>query len=354
MPAFPHPFVPPPAPDFTSLSAEPAPPEIFVADVPGWVFFPVPVENVTSLLNLTSALVGQPGRNTPLGRYVRHASAAFATCLALGLKVLDWCGEHGGAEAEVAATLLYRDLLEGLDGYRVLVEHGVTDAAVPLVRSIWEIELQLAWLLKENRETRGLAYCASSMYARIRALKATDRSTPQGQQLVATWNADQTSADVFPHRDTSVEVAKLESLLSNSKFAPVNAWFGQDRRRNKPWYAFNGGPQTIEDLTRRLNRGMSYELFYRPWSKAAHGQNALAGMLLSDAGTQYFRPLRDPQGLVDHNLHAINIFLGATNALLVALVPDRLPAFGALFELELRGPLLGVRSSAGFQTAAPP
>lgn len=315
-----------------------------------------PLSGIPTLGPLTKpspGLVTRPRQNTPHGRYAAEAACAFADCVALGTHVFDWCNAGGGGEFEAAATLMYRDLLESLDAFEVLVGQGVTEAAIPVVRSMWEVELQLAYLLEEEHEARGLAYHVASLRARIRAMKARDRTTREGQAFESIWEADADASKAFPHIDMSEEIAAKEAVLGKPQFAPTNAAFEALKKKSSPWYALAGGPQNLKELTERMHRGCSYEMFYRPWSKAVHGEDALAGLLSGGGGRLVFRPFRDPHRLVDLCTHASLIFLKATIGVVRVLAPDRVSECATGYEMLLRPALLRVRNHDGFAFEMP-
>jgi hypothetical protein len=67
------------------------------------------------------------------------------------------------------------------------------------------------------------------------------------------------------------------------------------------WHRLFGGPPTIQQLARHLNKEMWYSFLYSGWSDATHAGAVMANVQISRAdptGTsKAIRPLRNPEGL---------------------------------------------------------
>lgn len=311
------------------------------------------IPDIGPLLKPDPGILFHPKKKSAHAKYAAGAAATLSTCVDFSTHVIDWCSQDGGAEFEAAAVLLYRELIEMLDAARVLIGEGVTHGTVPILRSMWEIDLQLAYLLEKDHVDRGLAYHVAAIRESIRRLKTWDPGTPQGKQFKLTWEDDLTSPDPFPGVDLQSEIGVKEAILQKAKFAAVNAAFDALPRSTSPWYAVNGGPGNLIDLTKYLHRGRDYELYYRPFSKTAHGQNAIAGLLLLDDGRQAYRPLRHPHQLVDICTHLGLIYLRATNGIIQTLAPAHRKMVGPWYELFVRPGFQAVRDHPGFAIVPP-
>jgi hypothetical protein len=82
------------------------------------------------------------GISTPLLQEIVDASLrAFRRCEA---------AEHGKENEDVAALVLFRQVIEMADGIEVHVAHGCGTAAIPVVRSQFEAGVALAYLLSDD------------------------------------------------------------------------------------------------------------------------------------------------------------------------------------------------------------
>jgi hypothetical protein len=92
--------------------------------------------------------------------------------------------DKGGENEDGAALVLYRHMIEMVDGIDVLVVQGCGTAAIPLLRSEFEASAGLSYLLQDAKTyvQRSLSWLVSSLHAGIKARKLLEPGTQTGKE----------------------------------------------------------------------------------------------------------------------------------------------------------------------------
>jgi hypothetical protein len=212
-----------------------------------------------------------------------------------------------GKDTHVAPALLLVEYAEPIDGVSILARTGSAKNCVPLIRAGFELQLNLMYMLErdDTYEDRCLAY---EFFHYVKQLKTATRCDPDSEQgkQVRSLIEGELLGDAFDHpgRDIGGEIKAHQALLDHRRYAAVKAEY--DRSKPKHWYGLCGGPKDLERLAHALKRQGHYEVMYRYWSGAAHGERALQ-RLVNGAGNLEMAPVRSPKGLPMACLYACSL-----------------------------------------------
>ncbi len=205
--------------------------------------------------------------------------------------------------------LLARHVAEEVDAASVLVAEGCVDPCKLHLRSAFEAELGVLYILEADSERRAIAYLVKHARERVRWYEKTDPKSPAGRSMRSRVASDPIALDVLsslPSFDFDTAKDRLRGILQRPPYAAVNEeWqrIKKDTKRHPAWHALFGGPKTIHDLAFHLNRGFWYEYLYSDWSGHVHAGTAVrkVGPNTDDPTGELksFRPLRHPDGLKD-------------------------------------------------------
>ncbi|MAX38813.1 MAG: hypothetical protein CME33_19830 [Gimesia sp.] len=98
--------------------------------------------------------------------------------------VQDRCYSHA------TVLMLTRHVIESVDGVSVLVERGCAENCGPLLRSAFEAQLGLLYILDTDSKRRALSYQVAHAHRKIKAYRKCDPNDLLGKQLRAELKDD--------------------------------------------------------------------------------------------------------------------------------------------------------------------
>jgi hypothetical protein len=222
-----------------------------------------------------------------------------------------------GVEGTPASLIhLYYHIIQMADGVQVLCSNACFQAAFPLVRSIWEGNLFIQYMLEEGHfENRSTAWLACSHLEGKEVWLMQDLTSQRGQDIESMRQKDKYlgSADVLEKDQDIVkeQIALYDAMLQKSKFSSVLAKLSNSAKKNKRWYSVNSDLNTIKDLAKHLGRSLEYELIYSNLSAVSHAKDA-SRTITTREGTAYLTPIRaDTDGQTVYS-HACAYLMDAT------------------------------------------
>lgn len=242
--------------------------------------------------------------------------------------------------SHATVLMLARHVIETIDGVSVLVQQGCAENCGPLLRSAFEGQLGLLYILEADSKRRALAYQVAHAHRQIKMYRRCDSQDPVGKQMRAELGNDP-MADVFDRIPTnlSAAIANLEGMFTKPEFAPIEKeWQALRRKKDPDWFALFGGPRDVRSLAIHLKLGAAYEGLYRTWSDVIHAGSGLKHVgPTGRPGVILIRPIRHPDGVEVACCLAIAICTNTTRHLLEKYDPVELDAFEQIFS-ERIGP----------------
>jgi hypothetical protein len=253
---------------------------------------------------LVFELTGPPQQIEQYGEFLSWFSCGVQNAARHLLRALNMMAPRDGFHYHGAVFVLARHVAEEVDAISVLLEKGCVDPCKAHLRSAFEADLGVRYILQRDSERRGIAYKVTEARDRLRANEKYDARTPAGQRLRDATKADLIGSQVLeslPEHDFDAENENLRAMLARPPFDLINSEW--DTGKHKQWYALFGGPRTIRDLAYRLNRGFWYEFLYSGWSDRIHAGRALRNVGINskepDRKGNAIRPIRHPEGIHD-------------------------------------------------------
>jgi hypothetical protein len=195
-----------------------------------------------------------------------------------------------------AAFALYHHIITMTDGIAELVRECCGVPVVPILRSLFEASMSLDYVLQANAtyEERSLAWMVGHAHNRLQLYERIDPATPRGREFKAQWEKDPTLrlGQCPQDPEAAKERDRIHRLLAKPHLAPIDAKYRALKTR--VWYAINGGPKSLDELAKRLNRAPEYELFYRMWSATAHAEDLIPFIRGSRVDDQIVGHVRHP------------------------------------------------------------
>lgn len=204
-----------------------------------------------------------------LQELVNHSTHAFRRCEA----------SSDGSTADKAFLMLYLHSIEMTDGIEALLAQGCVAPAIPLVRSAFEADLSLRFILQQDSDRRALAWVMWNLLEGISVNKQFDPSTDDGRAYEAACSSDATMQRLDQSQlvaGARHDLAEYQRRLAAPEFAPLIAEHGRmvaSGKRYPKWYSLFGGPKNLRELSRVLQNEGQYLVVYGQWSRLSHAED---------------------------------------------------------------------------------
>lgn len=217
--------------------------------------------------------------NHNLMNLLEEISVALDRCVDYGVTVIDTIIDNPRNEyVDSSIGLLLRDYLELLDGVSQLIRSGSAESAIPLCRTMFEYYLSILYILDNHEVNRALSYQVSHVKQRLKSYKKLGPDRDKFNQMLERNGYDFTVPDDGYDEGTS----RLNGLLKREPFKRINKEWHVAKNKNNNydpnWYSLFGGPKSIRDLARYLNKDVEYDVLYRAWSQKTHASSAIHSM----------------------------------------------------------------------------
>ena len=246
---------------------------------------------------------------------------------------------HEQCYSHATVLMLARHVIESIDGVAVLTERGCAENCSPLLRSAFEGQLGVLYILQSDSKRRALAYQVAHAHRKIKMYRKYDPNGEVGKMFRKELK-DDPMADVFDRipADFPAMVANLEGMFAQPEFVPIEKEWQSTRKNKDPeWFALFGGPRDVRSLAFHLKLGAAYESLYRSWSDVIHagsGLNHVGPSTLPGAIT--IRPVRHPAGLESACSLAAGMCLNIARNLVERYGPERWDGFRRIYSENLQ------------------
>jgi hypothetical protein len=185
----------------------------------------------------------------------------------------------------IVCTALFQQNLTAFDGCVLCLEHGAVDAGHILLRTQFETDLTIDWILKQGKERWARQYYVWNLrqereWSRIGLAGSAERTKYESDWNTTFGKAPSISPDLA--EAAQKRISDIESLLTSEYYAEINGWFetwcSSHRNREPNWH--QPGPDaaaSISDMAKKLGRHSEYSLVYRASSYRAHGSRSRHG-----------------------------------------------------------------------------
>lgn len=213
-----------------------------------------------------------------------------------------------GQYRDTVVLLLSRHVAEEVDAASVLVKAGCIDPCKSHLRSAFEAELGIRYVLEKNSEQRALAYLVKHIYERIRFYDKLDPNSQSGKQMRKEIKKDEATIAILSSLpELGIDEARMElrDMLRRPPFDIADSeWKRVKKKQNgRPnWYTLFDGPQDARKLAIYLDRGGWYDFLYSDWSGHIHAGSTAFNVGRNeseDSASKNLKPLRHPEDVKD-------------------------------------------------------
>lgn len=198
-------------------------------------------------------------------------------------------------DSDTVFLMIYRKIIEKLDGVFVLCDNGHDNTSESLARDIFENYLYLAFMHKEDYSYRTKAYQYESLVNQLKLMGWFDHKTYKGRKLRSFFS--ETNAKYIPAFKQRKEYIK-KAQISDFKNIHIDWERKLERARKKKtsyptWYNIRNGVEGISGLSEFLGMRQEYDTIYYFLSKQVHASNALSQMVPLGEELGALTPIRD-------------------------------------------------------------
>ena len=198
-----------------------------------------------------------------------------------GSQILAWdLDALDSNEHDITASMMFRQYLELIDSISILIRRSSTDACKAILRNALEIFLGLEYLLEADTVNRAKAFSYWHLYNGLLLLRRTDPDDDRYKQFISKIKQDKLMVGIDPVLNISGIKEMIERIakdLKSNEFSEVRKAHARllNKRSHPNWYSILSKIHTVEKLANYLNRQAFYEIYYRAWSAAIHGTDAI-------------------------------------------------------------------------------
>jgi Family of unknown function (DUF5677) len=193
-----------------------------------------------------------------------------------------WASSNKKMEDMVVLTILLKQALALLDGAQVLVASGCVPTAWLQLRALFEVSIDLDWILARDTERRARAYFVVNLRRRLTWVRRMQQGTSEHKWL-------QRELQTIGGLDVSqmgpsakAEVDAVTQQLNRKAFRQMNAAFTRRRRTRSfdpKWYVAlfprkRKSKPTLYTLALRTKRTPQYRVIYERGSETMHSSSS--------------------------------------------------------------------------------
>ena len=276
-----------------------------------------------------------------LQELINYATNAFQRCQA---------SSTGAADEDLPILVCYLHVIEMTDGIEVLISQSCPTPAIPLLRSSFEAQLAIDYILEADYQRRSFAWLVEYVHHRLTGYEMLDPSHQKGKDFRASLLSDEIGEYVKlpPMPNLPQIIQNLISLLSEPNYQMAEAEYQKLKgisKRKPNWYSLFGGPHSLRDLSRYVGRGAQYDFLYRYWSRIIHAGDLSRFLTRTRQGSPAFEPLRNPQEIKLVSSITASLILAATKKLLGKFRPGEEASYSKWYMKEAKNRFLSLESN---------
>lgn len=210
-----------------------------------------------------------------------------------GTQVFKWVIEESrGTDEQMPLLMFFRDMLEKADSISILVRHSSIDPSKVLLRSIFELNLYISYLLEKNSADRGMSFLAWDAIRQKHLNLNFNIEGPEFNRIRKILEQDILISDPnFLNELPSVKnkIESLNSLLNREEYKRIVKEYERTKRKgntNPVWFSLFKGPRNIKELAIILKLPFLYEILYRKWSGSVHSTDIIHGKIVEKKGSE--------------------------------------------------------------------
>jgi hypothetical protein len=223
----------------------------------------------------------------------------------------------------------FHHIIEMADGIHALLSVSCCEPVVPVLRSLFEGYLALAYMLAAENKMEYSRRLRSWRFMEIKEdinrIKTFDPDLQIISNLSNLSRQAQEETGISP--DFKGEIRRKEDYLNSEIMADVAAEYTRLRTMPKPirnpeWYNFFGGPRNLRELANKLGHEDSYEIVYPHWSRTSHSGNPQRYIIGQTRDKLAVRSLRSCVNIYDYAVRTSAFLLKSIDLVIHKFRPD--------------------------------
>ena len=214
----------------------------------------------------------------------------------------------------ISPIVCLRQISEFSDGANILIKNNSNDSATVVIRSLFEVELGLRYMLKEDYEKRSLCFLYYYHKKKEFELLRGKIGTKEHFDLITVMEEDKNvSKDLIESLKSNTtgdsDLEMVQTTLNNEVYKEISEYYNnpKNKKKRKNWFSLLNGPENISELTKNLGMHSQYSINYTLWSQISHGIDIVHNNIsIKDGYAQIFLK-RNPKGGRDNAMNAIQI-----------------------------------------------
>lgn len=267
-----------------------------------------------------------------LQELVNYATNAFQRCQT---------SSTGKPDEDLPILILYLHVIEMTDAIEALISQSCPIPAILLLRSSFEAQLAIDYILEADYQRRSFAWLVEYLHHRLNQYRMLGPSQQGGKDFLAALSADEIGRFMrAPLPDLPPKaIENLESLLGTPNYQIAEAEYQKvkkTRKRMPAWYSLFGGPRSLRELAKHVNRPAQYDFLYRQWSRIIHAGDLSRFLRRTSKGDAAFKPLRNHEEMAQVSQYAASFILDATRKVLGKFRPGEADSVKRWYVAEVR------------------
>ena len=214
----------------------------------------------------------------------------------------------------ISPLVCIRQISEFADGANILIKNNSNDSATVVIRSLFEVELGLRYMLKENYERRSLCflyyYHKKKEFDLLRGKIGTKEHIDLIKVMEEDKNVSRDSIEALKNNtsgDSDLEM--VQTTLNNEVYKEISEYYNnsKNKKKRRNWFSLLNGPKNISELTKNLGMHSQYSINYTLWSQISHGIDIVHNNITIKDGYAQIILKRNPKGSRDNAMNAILI-----------------------------------------------
>lgn len=232
---------------------------------------------------------------------------------------------------ELPCLLLLRQAIDSADGISILIKNQSNDAAVSVIRTLFEIQVSLEYLLEKDYYNRAAKFLFYHNMMKIRAFKKLQKGTPEHKEFMSILEKDiHVSEELLNSLKKSEEinglVKDLEQTLNHKFFEKINNFYKDNPKKLenvKNWFSLVDGPSSLYRLLLEIGSISRYEIQYKDWSSLAHGWDVInRNLFYVEPELAQVVSIRNPTGSYKNFAETVSLLRRTLIIFLIKKMPD--------------------------------
>lgn len=179
----------------------------------------------------------------------------------------------------IIIPVLFKQFVSMIDAVQIALQEGNVYAANLPLRTLYENQLYLQWILKDETEKRASQYYVWHLRRKLKINLSSIDGTVENDELKRKLSGSPLEKILDSVISIQPEIKKqndeINKILTSSKYSDINVEFDRlkgTRRNDVSWYQ-PWGPNSVSDLAERLDQGGEYVIFYSNFSNITHSHS---------------------------------------------------------------------------------